>query len=378
MKRILPILLFFCVIFSLTAQNNNTVKIKFYGGYVLPTDAYKAMGTKSPALGAELNYEILPTGRYSWEKHWGYPTIGVGILGVDVGNPTQLGMMIAAYPYINWNFVRSEFVEFGLKTGMGAAFFNKTNAANGAYIAAYLSAGINLQFNINKSAAFTLDAGYNGTNNGEIFLPNTTMNIIYGSLGFRYRMGSAGYSRPKMSRADNLPYKFMVNAAFDGGFRNEKLGKQPEVQSNIHGDILWKITNCYALGPGVDLGFTPNGIKLGLAVSNAFTIGRVTGILDAGYYLYDKVAIKNNGGYKFWYKFDPNVVDGPLYLRAGLRVRVFDNIFVQVTGKTHLSRFDYIGFGVGYSIPYSTARGSRFGGRTSRYGYGYSNGRPHR
>lgn len=371
MKRILPILLFFCVIFSLTAQNNNAVKIKFYGGYVIPANVYKTLGPYGPALGAELNYEILPSGRYSWEKHWGYPTIGVGILGLDLGNPETLGMMVAAYPYVNWNFVRTDVVEFGLRTGMGAAFFNKTHSANGGYVAAYLAAGLNLLFNVSQNAAITLDFGYNATNNGEIFLPNSTLNMVYGSLGFRYRMGNSSYTRPHINRADNLPYKFMINATIGAGFRNDKVDKMPEVQSNMHADILWKITNCYALGPGADLGFTPKGIRLGLALSNAFTMGRVTGLIDAGYYLYDKVAIKN--GYKgLWYNFDPNTVDGPLYMRAGLRVRIFDNIYAQVIGKTHLYRFDYIEFGLGYSIPYSTSRGSRFGGRTSRYGYGYS------
>lgn len=375
MKRILSILVFFCVIFSLTAQNNQVVKVKFYGGYVIPANIYKQLNTKGPALGAELNYEILPLGKYSWEKHWGYPTLGVGILGTDLGNPQELGMMLAVYPYVNWNFVRTEAVEFGLKTGMGIAFFNKTNnIGNGSYAAAYLSAGINLQFNINKSAAITLDAGYNATNNGEVFLPNSTMNMIYGALGFRYRMGRSSYSYPRNSRAENLPYTFMINASVSAGFRSEKIDEFPGIQSNVHGDILWKTTNCYALGPAIDLGFTPNGMRLGVALANAFTLGRVTGLIDAGYYLYDKVA-QNNGFKGFWYKFDPNKTDGPLYLRVGLRVRVFDNIFVQVTGKTHLYRFDYLEFGIGYSIPYSTARtNNRFGGRTSRYGssYGYS------
>ena len=371
MKRILPILLFFCVFFSVTAQNNHTVKAKFYGGYVLPVNSYKDLGQNGPVLGAELNYEILPIGRYSWEKHWGYPTIGVGVLGADLGNK-NLGVMIAAYPYISWQIVRTEVVECGPKLGLGAAFFNRTNAVNGGYVSAYLTAGFNLQFNVNKNAALNLEVGYNATNNGEVYLPNSTMNIIYGSFGFRYRMGSAAYSHPRITRADNLPYKFMVNATIDAGFRNDRKGKQPEVQSTIHGDILWKISNCYALGPGVDLGFTPKGTRLGLSISNAFTIGRVIGIIDAGYYLYDKIAIDMNGGYKFWYKFDPKQVDGPFYLRAGLRVRIFDNIYFQVTGKTHLQKFDYVGFGFGYSIPYSTARGSRFGGRTNRYGFGYT------
>lgn len=374
MKRILPILLFFCVIFSLTAQNNHVVKVKFYGGYIIPANVYKNLNTKGPALGAELNYEILPSGRYSWEKHWGYPTLGVGILGTDLGNPQVLGMMLAVYPYVNWNFVRTDAIEFGLKTGMGAAFFSKTHAANGGYVAAYLSAGLNFQFNINKNAAIALDLGYNATNNGEIYLPNSTMNMVYGALGFRYRMGSSSYSYPRISRADNLPYKFMINASVGAGFRNDRRDKLPEVQSNVHADIIWKTTNCYAVGPAIDLGFTPNGMRLGVALANAFTMGRVTGLIDAGYYVYDKVA-QNNGFKGFWYKFDPNETDGPLYLRAGLRVRIFDNIFAQVTGKTHLYRFDYIEFGIGYSIPYSTARGSRFGGRTSRYGYGYSRAR---
>ncbi len=377
MKRILSILLFFCIIFSLTAQNNNAVKIKFYGGYVIPANIYKSLNTTGPALGAELNYEILPFGKYAWEKHWNYPTLGVGILGTDLGNPQELGMMLAVYPYVNWNFVRTNAVEFGIKTGMGIAFFNKTNIGNGAHAAAYLSAGLNLQLNINRNAAVALDFGYNATNNGEVFLPNSTMNMVYGALGFRYRMGNSPYSYPRITRADNLPYKFMINASVSAGFRSEKFDEFPGVQSNVHGDILWKMTNCYALGPAIDLGFTPNGMRLGVALANAFTMGRVTGLIDAGFYAYDKVA-QNNGFKGIWYSFDPNKVDGPLYLRAGLRVRVFDNVFAQVTGKTHLYRFDYLEFGIGYSIPYSTAQsrsGGNYVGKRIRYSYDYHRAR---
>ena len=59
---------------------------------------------------------------------------------------------------------------------------------------------------------------------------------------------------------------------------------------------------------------------------------------------------------------------GTLYMRAGLRYRLIDNVYIQVSGRTFVHAFDCAEFGIGYSIPYSTSRGGRFGGRTGRYG----------
>ncbi|MBR5825228.1 MAG: hypothetical protein IKY67_13940, partial [Paludibacteraceae bacterium] len=94
MKRILSILLFFCVVLSTSAENNHAIKAKLYGIQVLPFYAFSEISGISPSVGAEISYEYLPLGKYSWEKHWMYPTIGISLLGTDLGK-LEFGQMVA-------------------------------------------------------------------------------------------------------------------------------------------------------------------------------------------------------------------------------------------------------------------------------------------
>lgn len=350
MKRILSILLFFCIVLSTSAENNHAIKAKLYGIQVLPFYAFSEISGISPSVGAEISYEYLPLGKYSWEKHWMYPTIGISLLGTDLGKQ-DFGQMIALYPYIHWQLLRSEHVEFGAKLGMGASFFSKTNQTNGAHAGVFFATGLNLQFNVNKISAITLEVGTNHTNNGEIFLPNYTMNIFYASLGYRHQLGKDVYKEPNKARyIPDLKYDFMINNTLSAGVRYNSPTAPLVTKFSYHGDILWKITNCYAMGPGLDFGYAPDDIKLGLTFSNALTMGRLTGVVDGGFYLYDSEAIKAGYSDFIYYKFDNNKADGKLFLRAGVRYRIVKGLYAQATIRTHINKFDYIEFGVGYSI----------------------------
>jgi hypothetical protein len=351
MKRILSILLFFCLIISISAKNNHVIIAKLRGSQVLPFFGYSTIEGITPSVGAEINYEYLPLGIYNWERHWMYPRIGISLLGADLGKK-EFGQMIAIYPYIQWQLIRSKHIEFGARIGMGASFFSKTNQINnGAYAGVFFATGLNLQFNINKQSAVILEAGTNHINNGEIVLPNYTMNIMYASLGYRHQLGEDIYKEPnKVKYVDDLKYKFMINNTLAAGIRHSAKNSAIHAKFNYHGDILWKITNCYALGPGIDFGYAPEDIKLGLTLSNAFTMGRISGVIDGGFYLYDSEAI--NAGYSdfLYYKFNHNTADGKLFLRAGVRYNIIKDFYAQATIRTHLYKFDYIEFGLGYSF----------------------------
>lgn len=356
MKKILSILLFFCIILSANAENNHVIKAKLYGIKVLPYYSFKEIDGLNPSGGVELSYEYLPLGKYDWEKHWMFPRIGLSLLGTDLGK-REFGQMVALYPYLNWVLAHSSKVEFGVKLGMGASFFSKHNQTNGAYAGVFFATGLNLQFTINSKSAITLEVGSNHTNNGEIFLPNYTMNMIYASFGYKHNLGKDLYRHPNRNKkAKDLPYKYMINNTLSAGARNNPKTQSVIGKYNYHGDILWKITNCYALGPGLDFGYSPGDIKLGLTLSNAFTMGNLTGIVDGGFYLYDSEAI--NAGYTdfLYYKFDNNKADGKLFLRAGLRYNIVKNFYAQATIKTHIYKFDYIEFGLGYSIKVEPSR----------------------
>ena len=350
MKRILSILLFFCIVLLSNAENNHVIKAKLLGVKVLPFYGFKTIEGLNPSAGAEISYEYLPLGKYDWERHWMYPSLGISLSGMDLGK-REFGQMFALYPYINWQLAKSRHVEFGVKLGMGASFLAKTNQTNGAYAGVFFATGINLQFNIDKISALTLEVGTNHTNNGEIFLPNQTMNIVYGSFGYRRQLGEGVYKEPSRSRyVPDLKYDFMINNTLGVGARHNPQSATINAKFNYHGDILWKMTNCYAMGPGIDFGYAPEDIKLALTFSNAFTMGRLFGIVDGGVYLYDSEAI--SAGYKdfFYTKFDSNKADGKLFLRAGLRYHMVKGLYAQATIRTHLKKFDYIEFGVGYSF----------------------------
>lgn len=349
MKRIISILLFFCIIISSIAENNHVIKAKIYS---IPFWGFGEIENiaLSPSAGAEISYEYLALGKYNWEKHWMYPTIGISLLGTDLGNQA-IGQMMALYPYLHWRLINSKYVEFGAKLGVGASFFSKKNLHNGAYAGVFFTTGLNLQFNINLRSSIIVEVGTNHINNGEIFLPNSTMNAMYVSLGYRHQLGENIYKEPnKVKYTKDLTYKYMINNTLSAGAQHSTQAASIVPKLNYHGDILWKITNCYAVGPGIDFGYAPNDIKLGLTLSNAFTMGKLYGIVDGGFYLYDSEAI--NAGYTdfFYTKYYSSIADGKFFVRAGIRYHIIKGFYAQATIRTNIKKFDYIEFGIGYSI----------------------------
>ena len=401
MKRFLTILLLGCAILTLNAQNNNVFKAKIVGGAFFPMGYYKNylnMDKMSIVGGLEFDYEVLPMGKNSWEKHWNYPSIGFaalalkldGIVGTEA--TPSLGFMVAAYPYINLPIYSSNIGEFAAKFGMGIAMFNKKAPGLGSYAAFNFGLGINGKINLNRHLALTIDATYNPITNGNIYGTNATMNIVYGALGIYYRMGNGDYKKPRIRRAENLPYKFMINATASMSFKfleDRFIGNEYNpyykgaMEATAHIDGLAKVTNCWATGPAIDAVITQPGMRLGIAWANGFTMGRFTGLIDAGLNIFDtqyneegksEIKMFELNEFKYFSAKGEELkklenAPGTLYMRVGLRYRLIDNIYIQVSGRSFIHAFDCAEFGIGYSIPYSTSRGGRFGGRTGRYGY---------
>ena len=286
--------------------------------------------------------------------------------------------MVAAYPYVNIPFIRTNIGEFGAKVGMGVAFFNKKAPGLGSYVACNIGIGLNGKINLTDRCALTIDATYNPITNGNIYGTNATMNIFYGAVGAYVRLGDSNYRLPRARRAENLQYKFMINTTasmsfkyledrFTNGKYNDKY--KSAMQATAHIDYLHKITNCWATGGAIDAIITSNGLRLGLAYANGFTMGRFTGLIDAGMNLFEQ---KNENGKNKLSSFEFNEfkflaakgsdrkkyqsATGTLYLRAGLRYRLIDNIYIQISGRTFVHSFDCAEFGIGYSIPYTVKR----------------------
>lgn len=390
------------------------VRADAVAGVILPLTKNLTLQTARTAIaGVDLSLEMPSWHAYPWQQYLGNPTLGVGVSAIYLGHPT-LGLMVATYPYMAFRLVDNADFRLSIKTATGLSFFTKyyyntdtdpqrfySEAANtsiGSVVNVYLAAGIDMAFPLKKGWEIHLAADYRHASNGSVIQPNGGLNMVTASLG-------AAYNIPHCTNCDRyrpikkfgpLPYEWSLLFSVSAGSRqlfyldhlNLPIG-------NIHIGGSYNIGNWYAIGLATDLfydgaftrqGVTPdmsdeqkaeqqqytrfgrylitddnfsNRLRLGLALTNEMRIGRITMLLDWGIYLYNPLRNRmltphprygNNR--PMFYTYDIDTDDGWNYFRLGIRCRVWDNIFVQASVKTHLHKAEMLEWTVGYQIPW--------------------------
>ena len=417
--------LIFCVIFaavSANAQYKYSIRAMGYGGSILSLgDKHTETLTEkmnSFAIGGEIDFEFRPRGKQQWQQFWKFPTLGIGLVGLDFGNQKMLGQAFAVYPYLLVPMVKRSVFEMNFKFGAGMSFFTKyykntphlpnslhreyegdfgANAIIGSVVNIYLNAGLNMEFPVSDEFSITADFGYSHLSNGSIATPNKGFNILYGEIGAKYSFTKCPECRKLVKNsAYEIPYDFIGILGISGGFRELYYRDEKKFfVGAIHAGITAPLTKWYGLGGGFDLfydgafnkrdisdgsfkskSFTryylpenkiSNKIRFGISLNNEFIIGKITAILDWGFYIYNPLKnfefggdiVKNRDKKPFkkglFYKYNIEDEDGWNYFRLGVRYRVWDNLFVSVDVKTHLQKAEMLTFGIGYYLPIARA-----------------------
>ena len=128
------------------------------------------------------------------------------------------------------------------------------------------------------------------------------------------------------------------------------------------GDII----DCTTCGSekDIDYGFAQK-VRAGIALNNEFKFGAVTAMVDWGIYFYNP---SRNIYYDYHYDnfgkvapkrpllyTTPNGAGGEEachYIRFGMKYRVWDNLYLHASAKTHLHICEFVEFGLGYQIPF--------------------------
>jgi hypothetical protein len=415
-----------CAVFATltaNAQYKYSARAMFYGGKILPLSKNLEQTAKGAVFGGEVDFEFQPTGEKEWEHIWNFPTWGIGVVGLDFGNPQILGQALAIYPYLLVPAVKGNVFNLNFKFGAGMSFITKrwnscdtlnginaatANSTIGSIANIYLNAGVNFEFACTDNFSITADLGYSHMSNGSILQPNGGLNILYGQIGAKYYFGHAPYTNFYKNPAFELPYDFCANITASGGLR-ELYYKDNKIYpvASLHAGLTFKIANWYALGAGIDAFYDgvfdkrdlndnsfksksfvryylpenqlENKFRGGISINNEFIIGKVTALFDWGVYVYNP--LKNyenpvlvNGKYEkspskpMFYKYNIDNEDGWNYFRLGIRYRIWDNIFISAAVKTHLQKAEMIEFGVGYLLPF--AKNNKYGS-TSKNPKGY-------
>ena len=379
------------------------------GGYIVPLSKNLKNIAPNPTLGGELSIEFPSWNKYSWQQYLSDPTLGVGFVGLDLGNSKVLGQAFALYPYLLIDIIKTSHFKLDWKVGAGMSFFNKTynrvfdefgnnpewsyygptcNNLIGSIINVYLTTAAHFNFYIKNGWAVHTDLGYMHMSNGSILQPNGGINILYAAIGASYKLEKEKSSNTNNTtkKFSNLPHRWSLNITASGGYRElYYMDNKGYAVGSLHIGTTYNICNWYALGGSLDVFYDgvfnrqgagykehtsfgrytilnddiSNKFRIATSFNNEFRIGRITAILDWGVYLYDPIRLAytdtNSNKYTkraLLYRYNIEKEDGWNYFRLGVRCRVLENLYLQTAVKTHLTKAEMVEWGIGYQIPF--------------------------
>lgn len=283
------------------------------------------------------------------------------------------------------------------------------NTIFGCFLNVYLNAGFQLNVPITRYLALGTEFGYLHMSNGRTNMPNIGMNAIYGSLGVTATFNHEVSRKPV--QFPDLPYGWALNVTGSAGAQKSAIADPDRfLISSFHAGAVYHVNNWYGVGLGLDVFYNDavtkktdrslycdgdfaedtdddgvldkfydcttcghekdkdytfaQKVRAGVSLNNEFKFGAVTAIVDWGVYFYNpsrhiysryhqenigQVAPKRPLLYS---SKGAGSEETAHYIRFGLRYRIWDNLYLQASAKTHLHICEYVEFGLGYQIPF--------------------------
>ena len=88
--RIFILLLIFPSLILAQTSQNLSYKMEFMGGKILKHTKHLEQLVKDPVFGAEFDEEWQTMGEKPWHQYFGFPSVGVGLVGMNLGNSEML------------------------------------------------------------------------------------------------------------------------------------------------------------------------------------------------------------------------------------------------------------------------------------------------
>lgn len=253
-----------------------------------------------------------------------------------------------------------------------------------------------MEFPIKDGWTITAGGGWYHFSNGSTIQPNTGYNIFSGELGLRYVPTKNAALRPCWTKnPDGRKKNWEVEIAWAGAARQVYYkDKQTFFGFELQTAAYWRAHNVFRLGGGVDVFYdgsyiprdtkfgktnnaaaNPNGSdcwRLGVSVQPELVVGKLTCGFHLGVYLLDPVKeLENDQRYLtdkqkmelaetgrvtskgIFYPYDitnagqGGYPDGFIYTQVVLRYHLPHHIFIQGNMKSHLSKVEFVSFGLG-------------------------------
>jgi hypothetical protein len=330
---------------------NLGIEVRSKLGYLLPHRVIMEHLVQGHAPAVELSFVKQTTGIKEWEQRYALPRYGVTGYFSDFGNREVLGVGFGAFGFIDLPIHRRGSWMLTSKLSAGVSHVTKhydklTNPKNnaiGSHMNCLVVIGLNLHKQFEQSE-LTLGIDMTHLSNGATQLPNLGINVPYLSVGYTRYFKPLEFadetveSQPKYQRhAFYSSTIISTKQIYPTGGRNYFVGS---ILNFYHHQFARKV----ALDIGLDLIF--NGAHRDMASFEAGFLDAIQAGVWAGYVLpvnqFDYIL---GMGYYLKNTINP---DGPVYHRFGVRYRMNEHWYLNLSIKSHWGRADYFEYGILY------------------------------
>ncbi len=354
--------------FLFNKRGNDVIKYKleYIHGWLIDHDEKVSPLIENPTNGVEFAVEFPKYGGKPWHFYYSFPTVGLGLMYLDLGNPDYLGSAITFYPYINLPIFQTQMFFFNVKFGAGISYvtqkydpdkpqnYDENNFAISTNLNGFLCAGVNTEILLSKSQrsfisrfSLTADAALHHLSNGSIQKPNAGLNMFNVGVGVKYTPYLTLV--PMKSGLSRLERKWSLEPVIGIGV-NEQNVTDPHKYLNASLSVggYRPLTNVYRIGLNIDAFYNSafyagrtlpeyyagesSKFRGGISLANELMFGDFAAGVHVGAYVINKIE------------------HDKVYLKLVGKYRVYDHFFINLSLKTNMEVAECMEIGVGYSL----------------------------
>ncbi|MEM8568246.1 MAG: acyloxyacyl hydrolase [Bacteroidota bacterium] len=335
----------------------------YYGGVLRYKDTMKKLEWTG-LHGIELYANKLTNGRNRWERLFNYPELGVALEYYNYNVPDELGEVVSATSYLDFTLNHTKRNKWRVNIGSGFVYSSKrfdteSNPDNKAVSSriSYVARGtVHYEIMLSENYFFNFNAAFRHYSNGKLNMPNNGMNFPVFGVGIKYIPNPTKVDFIKDTiRYIDRSIKFNVmgaiawrevlqedikHKAFSASlYLSKQITKYNSVLLGIDAfhydrESMIRALNVYRskfLPEDFELDY--DGRQLAITVGGELLIGKLSVLLQGGFYVYK-----------------PQLIYADWYQRYGFKYRVTDYLFLRTTLKAHSRTADMMEFGFGFTL----------------------------
>ncbi len=181
------------LLFFVSGVAQQRFAVNGFGGFVIAHRTVMQNLVTGHTTGGEFTYEKAFRGTESWHSLYRYPSFGLSLSSLDLGNPSKLGSAYALLPYMRLPLIKKN-DRLAFKFGIGLGYLTKhfsqqenhKNVAIGSAFNGTVVIGLWYKVPVGKALALQTGFQIQHFSNGSFRTPNLGINLPMLALGLQF------------------------------------------------------------------------------------------------------------------------------------------------------------------------------------------------